>query len=212
MDKSELPKVATNGHMCCNCLKQSDKSDVSGSQSNAVDPMEWYAMSATFGRAMKAKAILESREVKCFVPMKYTMVNDRRQCKVRKLVPAITNLLFAYTTKSIIQNLKNEIGYLQYLIRPENGRNIPITIPEDQMNQFIEVCETLDERLVYLSPDEVDLERGTRVRIIGGSFDGIEGTFVRVNKARKKKVFVLVKGVVAVMLAEITEGYLQVIE
>lgn len=211
MDETELPVEVTEGQNQCNYLKQSLESDASRSQGNVHESCEWFAMSATYGRSMKAKAILENNEIRCFVPMKYTMVNDRRQGKVRKLIPAINNLIFAYATKKTIQSVKQNNSFLQYLTRPEEGRRIPIVVPEKQMTQFMSVCETLDESLLYMTPDEVSLEEGTPVRIVGGEFDGIEATFVRVNKGRKKKVVVLVQGVAAVMLTELSEGYLQVI-
>ena len=172
----------------------------------------WFAMSATFGRELKARDYLEKNGVESFVPMKYQMVNDRKRGKVRKLVPAISNLIFVHTTKDRIQALKTSVDYLQYLTMPIDGRNIPILVPENQMRPFIAVCETLNENLVYLSPDEINLERGTPVRIVGSAFDGIEGTFVKVNKRRKKQVVVQVQGVVVVMIAEFTDGYLQVLE
>ena len=211
MDETELPVEVTEGQNQCNYLKQSLESDASRSQRNVHESCEWFAMSATYGRSMKAKAILENNEIRCFVPMKYTMVNDRRQGKVRKLIPAINNLIFAYATKKTIQSVKQTYSFLQYLTRPEGGRRVPIVVPEKQMTQFMSVCETLDESLLYMAPDEVSLEEGTPVRIVGGEFDGIEATFVRVNKGRKKKVVVLVQGVAAVMLTELSEGYLQVI-
>ena len=79
------------------------------------------------------------------------------------------------------------------------------------MEQFIKVCDTHDERLRYLAPDEINLDKGTPVKIIGSTFDGVEGLFVRVEGKRKKQVVVLVQGVTAVVLAEFTDGYLQII-
>lgn len=172
----------------------------------------WFAMSATFGRELKAKSILEDKNIKCFVPMRYEMVNDSKQGKIRKLIPAIRNLIFVYTTKVQIQALKACLKYLQYLTKTENGKNIPITVPEHQMQQFITVCDTYDDNLVYLSPNEIKLEKGTPVKIVGSAFDGIEGTFVKVDGVRKKKVVVLVHGVTAVMVAKFTDGYLQVLD
>lgn len=179
---------------------------------NGNEEPAWFAMSATFGRELKAKNFLESHSVKCFIPMKYKIVSDRKGQQTRKLVPAISNLIFAYTTKSRMQTLKTGVDYLQYLTQPCNGRRIPITVPEDQMQQFITVCDTLDDKLVYLSPDEIDLAEGTHVRIVGSSFDGVEGTFIKVDRSRKKRVVVLVQGIAAVMIAEVTNGYIKVLE
>lgn len=172
----------------------------------------WFAMSATFGRGLRAKTFLESKQVKCFVPMRYEMVKDKIQGKIRKLVPAIKNLIFVYATKERIQALKSSAEYLQYLTKPVDGRNIPITVPEYQMRQFMAVCDTYNENLVYLSLDEINLEKGTPVKIVGNLFDGIEGIFVKVDGSRKKRVVVMIEGVTAVMLAEFEDGYLQVLE
>ena len=176
------------------------------------DSLVWFAMSATFGRELKAKAYLEVHGLECFVPMKYDIVTDRRRCKRKQLIPAIHNLLFVHTTRERIQELKRGLDYLQYLTHSVDGRNVPIIVPDGQMQQFITVCNTYDDNLVYLSPDEINLAEGTPVRIIGSAFDGVEGTFVKVKKKRKKRVVVLVRGIAAVMLAEFTDGYLQVLE
>ena len=174
--------------------------------------LSWFAMSATFGRELKAKEYLESEIVECFVPMRWSIVTDRRNNKTRQLIPAIKNLIFAHTTKERIQELKRGVNYLQYHTCNADGRRVPIIVPDGQMQQFIAVCNSHDDRLVYLSPDEINLSEGTRVRIIGGGLDGVEGTFVKVKNKRKKRVVVEVRGVAAVMLAEFTDGYLQVME
>ena len=58
----------------------------------------------------------------------------------------------------------------------------------------------------------VAVPAGFAVKIIGGAFDGVIGSFVRVDKSCKKRVVVLVQGIAAVMVAEFTDGYLQVLE
>lgn len=176
------------------------------------EPTEWIAMSATFGRALKAKDFLESHSVRCFIPMKYEIFNDGNHGRKRQLVPAISNLLFVNTTRSCIQSLKAELSYLQYLTRPDGTRRIPIVVPDRQMEQFISVCNTCNEKLVYLSPEEINLEKGTPVQIIGGIFDGVEGTFVKVEGLRNRRVVVSVPGITAVVIADITNGCIKVLE
>lgn len=173
---------------------------------------EWYAMSATFGRALKAKDFLESHLVRCFVPMKYEAIDNAKHGKRRQLVPAISNLLFVYTTRSCIQSLKSKVSYLQYLTRLEGTQRVPVVVPEHQMEQFITVCNTYNDKLVYLNPDEIKLEKGTPVQIIGGAFDGVEGTFIKIEGVRNRRVVVLVPGIAAVIIADITKGCLKVLE
>jgi transcription antitermination factor NusG len=143
--------------------------------------------------------------------MKYEVVSDGKHGKKRKLVPAISNLLFVYTTRDHIQSLKSEVSYLQYLTRPEESRRVPVVVPERQMEQFITVCNSYNEKLIYLTPDEINLEQGTPVQIIGGAFDGVEGTFVKVEGIRNRRVAILVPGIAAVVIADITRGCLKVL-
>lgn len=196
----------------CACAKEGVMNESALSSRDLSEPTEWYAMSATFGRALKAKEFLESRSVRCFIPMKYEIVGDRIHGKKRQLVPAISNLLFVNTTRSCIQSLKSEVTYLQYLTRPEGARRVPIVVPERQMEQFIAVCNTYNEKLVYLNPEEINLEKGTPVQIIGGAFDGIEGTFIKIEGVRNRRVAVLVPGIAAVVIADITKGCLKVLD
>lgn len=181
-----------------------------GAETNNI--IHWFAMSATFGRELKAKDFIEKNDVECFVPMRYEVHKDKKQKNIRKLVSAISNLIFVHTTRKEIQELKTKIPYLHYLIKTEDGRNTPITVPEYQMQQFIATCNTYNEKLVFLAPDEINLQEGTPVRIIGGTFDGIEGTFVRIEKGKQKKVVVMAEGIAAVAIAKFTDGFIQVLD
>lgn len=180
----------------------------------------WYAMSATFGRAMKAKAFLDDENVECFVPMRYEYEyaedkkkqGKKRSKSERQLVPVISNLIFVHTDKDTIKSLKGNLKYLQYLTTPVNGLNIPIIVPDNQMQQFISVCNTHNDNLVYLSTEDINLDKGMPVRIIGGAFNSIEGTIVKVSKCRKKQFVVLIKSVSAVMVSDLSGGQLQPIK
>ena len=45
------------------------------------------------------------------------------------------------------------------------------------------------------SPDEVNLRKGTKVRITGGDFEGYEGVFVKVKGARDRRVVISLQAV-----------------
>lgn len=171
----------------------------------------WYALSAPYRKELEAQRLLEKNEVRNYLPMHYRIFTMKSGKKVRKLVPVISNLLFAYTSKTHLQEIKQGVPFLQYRTRPEGGRNVPIIVPDNQMQQFMAVCETHNERLIYLQPDEINLAKGTRVRVIGGPFDGVEGLFVKVKGARSKRVVVLINGITAVATAEIEPEYIEVV-
>lgn len=180
--------------------------------SESDDIPRWFAMSAPFRNEMRAKALLDSRGVENFVAMCHRIFIDSRGRKLRKEMPAVSNLIFVRSTRAELQLLKAKVEYLQYKVRPENGKNVPIVVPDEQMQQFMAVCKSRSEQLIYLQPDEVDLRKGTPVRVVGGAFDGVEGLFVKVKGIRSRRVVISVQGLATVAMAEIGDGLIEVLE
>ena len=89
---------------------------------------------------------------------------------------------------------------------------MPIVVPDEQMAHFMAVCNGQSENLRYMLPSEVNLTQGTRVRVIGGAFDGIEGHFVKVKGIRSKRVVVSLDGLASVVIAEIADGLIEAIK
>ena len=188
-------------------LNNQETTNIADADSQVV----WFAMSAPYRRELKARDYLQAKGIECFIPMANTIVQKRNGTKIRQLVPAIHNLIFVHTSKSIIQELKRGVDYLQYRTTPKNGKNIPIIVPDRQMQQFIAVTQTANEELIYLRPEEVDLRKGTKVRLHGGAFDGTEGIFVKLRGKLKPRVVLLIQGVAAVALAEISADLIEII-
>ncbi len=171
----------------------------------------WFAMSAPYRRELKAKTFLEERGVECFVPMKHAIVEKRSGMKSRELVPAIHNLIFVHTTKENIKELKQGKDFLQYRTTPVDGKNRPIIVPEKQMLQFIAATKASNEEIIYLRPEEINIEKGTRVRVHGGTFDGAEGIFVKITGKRNRKVVLLIENVAAIALANISTDLIEIL-
>lgn len=170
----------------------------------------WFAMSAPYCKELEAKQFLDRLGIENFVPMQWQVVTHRNGKKSRDLVPAIHNLIFVRTTRPIIQKVKTGVKFLQYRTQPENGKNVPIIVPDDEMYRFIAVTDTFDKQLVFMRPDEIDLRKGTRVRVHGGIFDGVEGVFVKVAGRRNRRVVVSIDQVIAVT-AEISPDLIEVL-
>ena len=160
-------------------------------------PYQWFAMRATYKREFMAQEYLQSKGIEVFVPMK-SEIRVVRGIKRKMRVPAINSLIFVHAVKEELQQAKMGVEYLQYLTRKEEGRNVPIVVPERQMEQFIQVVmdDTID--MTYFSPDEVNLKIGTKVKVHGGAFDGLEGVLVKIKGKRKKQFFIDIEGLVAV--------------
>ena len=160
-------------------------------------PRQWFAMRATYRRELVARDYLISKGMEVFVPMK-RVVKVVRGIKRKMTEPAINSLIFVYAQKEELQAAKFGVKYLQYITRKEEGRNIPIVVPEQQMEQFIMVVQDDTVDKTFFTPDEVDLALGTRVRVHGGVFDGLEGVLAKIKGKRKKQFFINLDGLVAV--------------
>lgn len=160
----------------------------------------WYAMRATYRRELDAMARLKSASLGCFIPMQYHF-RLRHGRRVKELVPVVRNLLFVHARPSDLRRVKDELPYLQYITDTRSHEKI--IVPDAQMRHFIAAAGTYSDQLLYFRPEEVNLSKGTRVRVTGGDFAGREGVFVKVKGARDRRVVIAIEGVIAVALATI---------
>ena len=110
----------------------------------------WYALRVTYGRELTLKSYLDSEGIENFIPMRYEFIlkNERR---VRKLVPAVHNLIFVYSSRNRIDAMKELHGTtlpIRYIMNRECHR--PIIIPDSQMRSFIAISGNHDQALLYL--------------------------------------------------------------
>ena len=175
---------------------------------SSSEKMQWFAMRATYRRGMQVKEILDKQGIGNFIPMRYE-VRIKNGRKRRELVPVISDLIFVHAVQSDLQLVKDRLPCLQYMIDIRYGRKI--IVPENQMRQFIAVAGTYDEHLIFFSPDEVNLRKGTKVRITGGDFEGYEGVFVKVKGARDRRVVISLQGVIAMAMATLPTDLIEVI-
>ena len=71
----------------------------------------WYALRITYSRELVLKEFLDKNNIENFIPMRYEYVTRKEQ-RIRKLVPAIHNLVFIYSTRKKIDEIKEENAVL----------------------------------------------------------------------------------------------------
>ena len=71
------------------------------------------------------------------------------------------------------------------------GELVYLTVPDEDMTNFIKVCKQADEEVHFYKiseinkeKDKINIEKGKRVRVHGGPFDQVEGYFIKVAKER----------------------------
>ena len=165
-------------------------------------------MRATYRREPDAMRLLEKEKLGCFVPMQYKIC-IRKGKKIRALVPVVHNLIFVHACPSEVQRVKSQVTYLQYITDTRSGKKI--IIPDVEMQRFIAVAGSYNDHLLYFQPEELNLSKGTKVRITGGDFEGQEGVFLKVKGARDRRVVIQIQGIIAVAMATIHPDLIEVI-
>lgn len=176
------------------------------------DERRWYAMRATYRREIQCKEQLEQQGIECFIAMRKVVKKGRFNRRVTVMEPVVHNLLFARATREEISRAKAPIGYLQFMTMKEGRKNVPIIVPDKQMNDFIAVTQTYNDDLMFVDPDSITLSKGDKVRIHGGLFNGLEGVFVKVKGKRNKRVVIRIQNVIAVALAYVEPDFIEVIK
>lgn len=158
----------------------------------AENDEQWFAMRATYGRNMMAQRQLESWGLESFVPTHQCSTKRGHKVKI-STVPIVRDLIFVHSTKDMVQEAKSKIDYLHYITRPMEGRNIPIEVPAEQMEQFMLFCESGGE--VVSEAGDAEYRVGERVRVARGALKGVEGRLIKIQGRRARCFTVRIEGV-----------------
>lgn len=173
--------------------------------------VRWYVM-RVYKNERRAEEWLSSPEgLSYFIPKRPAMYSYHGR-KVRKQIPVIPGLIFVHASfRQIVTFKQSCYNGLQFMPagREPDGRYL--TVREREMDSFMRVCAQSGFGPVFFHhTDEINLEKGTRVRVHGGLFDKAEGFFVRVAGKRSRQLVVMLTGVMAVS-ASVHAEYLEVI-
>lgn len=161
------------------------------------ESIHWYVLRAVFRSELKVRDALRHSGFHCYVPMKYG-IETQRGHKVRRLAPAITELVFVQATSSAINDFKLRSKETVYwLTRPSGKGREKITIPDKQMDDFIRITQQNEHAVTYFRPEEINLHKGDHIFIHGGPFDGVEGILLKIKGKRDKQLLVSIPDIVS---------------
>lgn len=156
--------------------------------------VHWFVLRAIFKKEISVRDALRRAGLHCYVPLRYR-VETQRERKVRRLVPAITELVFVRGTEEEVREAKARLRETCYwLTRPVIGKaqREKVVVADRDMENFIRVTEQTEADILYFRPDEVSLAKGDHIRIHGGAFDGVEGVLLKVKGRREKQLVVAI--------------------
>lgn len=186
-----------------NTLNGRPKTTSAGVLSQCLETTQtrWYVLRATYARELKVRDQINDHGLRSFIPMMW---------KDKKLVPAITGLVFVNATREQIDRYIRSFGD----DRPVNyywdrTANRPLTVPDKAMEDFIAVASTMDPDLIYLTEISDKLRVGQKVIVKEGPFKGVEGKVVRIRKSRR--IMVEIPGMLAVASTYVEMGNVEII-
>ena len=170
-----------------------------------IEEKQWYVLQAMYGKAIKAEQLFNDKLIDSFVPMESKIELRKGKKSIIKRVPIISNLVFAYTTFTRIKELCAVHSYLYYRVQCNASRD-PMSVPREQMQQFIDFVQTdgdeVVEKLEYINPDSFNLKKSELVRITKGPFMGKTGILVKVLGEHRKQIVVALDGLLAVTIKD----------
>jgi ribosomal protein L24 len=118
--------------------------------------------------------------------------------KVRRLLPAITELVFVHATSKAINDFKiHSKETIYWLTKPLGEHREKITVPDKAMEDFIRITQQNEQAVTYFQPDELSLHKGDHIIIHSGPFDGVEGTLLKIKGKREKQIIVSIPNIVS---------------
>ncbi len=174
------------------------------------DEMHWYVM-RTLGRFCETgvKQKLEESGVRYYQAMR-TVVKTLKGKKCISKEPVVPNLLFVYGRKENIMPHTVAGSNFQFIYNRCSGKQADcLIVPTKAMEDFIRVVESNDNSQIFM-PEEIQLNQGQRIRMIGGPLDGVEGLFVKRKGCRRKTLVVVLDGLLGVS-AEVTPDMIEIL-
>lgn len=150
----------------------------------------WFVMRSLFNTELQTKEKLDRAGIQVFIPMedRIRLVRGRNR-KVQ--VPVVRNLMFVHSDEKTLAPFLAADSKFQFMYRRGGRRNEPMVVPDDEMTRFMHALQ-VSRRPTFFRPEELDISKGARIRVIGGQLDGTVGYFMKVKGSRAKRLVVLI--------------------
>ncbi len=171
--------------------------------------VRWYVMRAYKSERAAEEKLASEGGLEYYIPKHY-VIRIFHGRKSKRLVPVIPSMVFVRASREDILEFKKANNFLQFVMVEKSSGAEYMVVPDGQMEDFIKVSSQNLESNEYFRPDEINISRGTRVRIHGGRFDGVSGVFMQVKGRRNRRLVVMLEGIMGVV-AEVDPEVIEII-
>ena len=154
---------------------------------------QWFVLRVSYGRIIKAKALVEAKGLECYVPLRYKEV--RKKGKKRIITePLIPSFLFVHASAEQVDSLLQDksikplenIALLSYYYdhtshcEKSPTKNPPLVISDSAMNNFIHLTSIHNPHIIPGTSENIKYKLGDEVVITDGEFKDIRGRVARI--------------------------------
>ena len=154
---------------------------------------QWFVLRVSYGRIVKAKALVEAKGLECYVPLRYKEV--RKQGKKRIITePLISSFMFVHASAEQVETLLHDNKvvtnesrallsyYFDHTIHRQDNPdcNPPLTIRDKVMNNFIKLTSIKNPHIIPVTTDIIKFKLGDEVVVTEGEFKDIHGRVARI--------------------------------
>ena len=173
---------------------------------------QWYVLRVSYGRAEKANELLKAKGIETHIPL-HTIYKELNGKRKKQRIPLLPNFLFVNTKLSVLErflksspNLSFISFYYDHFYKKPDGKNPPLIVPKESMDNFIKLTSIDDEHILLIDEVNGTYKQGDYVRIIDGPFKGIEGRVTKITG--QKRVIVELPGLCSVATAYVPKAFL----
>lgn len=185
-------------------MQTADNQHVSANAALEAKQSKWYVLRCFYGKELvSGDQIKELFGVECFIPIRKTRQRGPKGRFVWVRHCALSGYVFVHTDKESIVAISRRIPNVHIMMRPKEGIRVYTVVPDVDMASFIRVSGSREQQIMYLDPSKLNFRPGDRVRVIGGPFVGVEGTFMQIGGKHEKRVVIQLSGLIAVATAAV---------
>ena len=154
---------------------------------------QWFVLRVSYGRIIKAKALVEAKGLECYVPLRYKEV--RKKGKKRIITePLLSSFLFVHASAERVDYLLQDKSikplenrallsyYYDHTSHCENSptKNPPLVISDAAMDNFIRLTSIHNPHIIPVTSENIKYKLGDEVVITKGEFKDIRGRVARI--------------------------------
>lgn len=154
---------------------------------------QWFILRVSYGRIIKAKALVEAKGLECYVPLRYKEV--RKKGKKRIITePLLSSFLFVHASAERVDYLLQDKSikplenrallsyYYDHTSHCENSptKKPPLVISYAAMDNFIRLTSIHNPHIIPVTSENIKYKLGDEVVITKGEFKDIRGRVARI--------------------------------